>query len=698
MSSISLFGALSVRHRYRKARRSPPLTPAANTARKVSLLSFDLGAQEYALPLDRVREIIQLPEHVAEVAHSEAAIVGVVTLRDRLLPLVSLRSLLGLPPANGQTRGKVVVVPIGRGAIGVVTDRTREILHVDPDTIDPAPALLTRGEGDAEITAICRLERGSRLVALLSPDHLFRSDVVRRVLSEQSGEAGAEEAEDMETMADEQFIVFRLGDQEYGLPIASVDEIARPPERLARIPKAPAFVDGVMNLRGVVVPVIDLRKRFNIASAQSTGSQRILVLSLGAGKTGFVVDAVSEVAQHSRGSDRRGAGGVCRADAADRPHCQPRGAGPDDPSGRSGQPPRSHRSGCSCKVRPRCLRAGYEGFVIRLLIADDSALMRKLLEGIFREEGDFEIQLARNGTEALDLVRSFDPHVVTLDVQMPGLDGLSCLSRIMIEAPRPVVMISSLTADGAEATLEAIELGAVDFVEKPGGTVSLEIDRLRPLLVEKVRGAAKAKIRRTLRLAERVRHQFQQTGATRPAHARRVRKSAASARPSNGIVLIGASTGGPAALDIVLPLIPKTFGWPIVVAQHMPANFTAAFARRLNSICELDVVEASRPLPLLAGSIYIARGDADVVVTRRSTGLHAMPVPAKRDYPWHPSVERMVTSALEHYDPPQHHRRADDRHGARRSGCHAAGARARRPHDCRGGIERGCLGHARRTR
>lgn len=291
--------------------------------------------------------------------------------------------------------------------------------------------------------------------------------------------------------------------------------------------------------------------------------------------------------------------------------------------------------------------------MIRLLIADDSALMRKLLEGIFRAEGDFEIELARNGIEALDLVRTFDPHVVTLDVQMPGLDGLSCLSRIMLEAPRPVVMISSLTAEGAEATLQAVELGAVDFVEKPGRAVSLEIDRLRPLLIEKVRGAAKAKIRRTLRLAERVRHQFQRSGASRPAQASRVRKADAPASPSDGIVLIGVSTGGPAALDVVLPAMPRTFGWPIVVAQHMPANFTGAFARRLDTICELDVVEVSRPLPLQAGSIYIARGDADIVIARRANGLHVMPVPAQRDYLWHPSAERMVLSALEHFEPAQ---------------------------------------------
>jgi two-component system, chemotaxis family, protein-glutamate methylesterase/glutaminase len=289
--------------------------------------------------------------------------------------------------------------------------------------------------------------------------------------------------------------------------------------------------------------------------------------------------------------------------------------------------------------------------VIRLLIADDSALMRKLLEGIFREEGDFDIRLARNGTEALELVRSFDPQVVTLDVQMPEMDGLACLSRIMIESPRPVVMISALTEEGAEATLEAIELGAIDFVAKPSGTVSLEIDRLRPLLIEKVRSAANARIRRTLRLTERIRHQFRGAGmlsrAERPSH----RKStSAKADGSTGLVLIGTSTGGPAALDVVLPELPQGFPWPVMVAQHMPAGFTGPFAKRLNRTCQLEVVEVSRPMPLTAGTIYIGRGDADLVVAHRSSGLNAMSVPARRDYPWHPSVERMVRSALEHYD------------------------------------------------
>ena len=289
--------------------------------------------------------------------------------------------------------------------------------------------------------------------------------------------------------------------------------------------------------------------------------------------------------------------------------------------------------------------------MIKLLVVDDSALMRKMLQGIFRTEGDFEIQLARNGAEALELVRSFDPHVVTLDVQMPEMDGLACLRQIMIESPRPVVMISALTDEGAEATLEAMDLGAIDFVVKPGGTVSLEIDRLGPLLVQKIRAAANAHVHRTPRLTERIRHRLRGAGVSRrPDGAARKPPAKTKAAPALGLVLIGTSTGGPAALDIVLPQLPPDFPWPIMVAQHMPASFTGHFAQRLDRRCELRVVEVSRPTPLDAGTIYIGRGDADMIVAPRSTGLFAMSVPGRRDYLWHPSVERMVTSALEQYD------------------------------------------------
>ena len=120
-----------------------------------------------------------------------------------------------------------------------------------------------------------------------------------------------------------------------------------------------------------------------------------------------------------------------------------------------------------------------------------------------------------------------------------------------------------------------------------------------------------------------------------------------------GLVLIGTSTGGPAALDIVLPQLPPDFPWPVLVAQHMPASFTGAFARRLDRECHLNVVEVDQPMPLQPGTVYIGRGDADVMVAPRAAGMIAMPVPAQAHYPWHPSVERMVASALEHFDATQ---------------------------------------------
>jgi len=294
--------------------------------------------------------------------------------------------------------------------------------------------------------------------------------------------------------------------------------------------------------------------------------------------------------------------------------------------------------------------------MIKLLVADDSALMRKLLGDIFAAEGDFEIRFARNGKEALELAKSFQPDVVTLDVHMPEMNGLECLNRIMIESPRPVVMVSSLTDDGAQVTLQALDLGAIDFVTKPSGPVSLEIDAMRPALVETIRMAARAKLRKSLRLRDRVRHRMGQPKPAersvplQPAPRRASEPSPAEATGDiPGLVLIGASTGGPPAVEAVIAKLPQDFAWPVLVAQHLPASFTGAFARRLDNLCALRVVEVSQPMPLRPGHVYIGRGDADIMVAPRAAGPIALSVPAGAEFPWHPSVERMVTSALAHF-------------------------------------------------
>ena len=286
----------------------------------------------------------------------------------------------------------------------------------------------------------------------------------------------------------------------------------------------------------------------------------------------------------------------------------------------------------------------------RLLVVDDSPLMRRVLGDTFRQAGDFEVEIARDGKEAIEKLHSFQPQVITLDIHMPGMDGLACLDRIMLERPTPVVMVSALTAQGANETLDAIALGAIDFIEKPGGAMSLAIDALAPALVERVRAAAQARISPTRRLAERVRLRAAVPSASTPA-ARAAKPPArprASPKPAgDGVVLVGCSTGGPPALEALLSSLRADFPWPIVIAQHMPASFTGALAQRLDRLCALDVQEVSRPVPIVPGSAYIGRGEADLVITRRPSGLVAMAAPSSPEFRWHPSVDRLVTSAMD---------------------------------------------------
>jgi two-component system chemotaxis response regulator CheB len=277
---------------------------------------------------------------------------------------------------------------------------------------------------------------------------------------------------------------------------------------------------------------------------------------------------------------------------------------------------------------------------IRLLVVDDSALMRKHMRQIFEAEGDFTLAFARNGREALDQARAFLPDVVTLDVNMPELDGISCLEELMqADAPARVVMVSSLTEEGAAVTLRALELGAVDFVPKPDGTVSLSIDRIRPMLLGKVRAAARARPRRVVGLHARVsarRREVESRGLTRPAGGLAV----------PGMVLIGVSTGGPRTLEDILPALPADFPYPVLVAQHMPSSFTGVFARRMDGVCALEVCEVDGPMPLAAGRIHIGRGDADIVLERRLGRVVVNSVPAD-DTLWHPSADRLVSTAMQ---------------------------------------------------
>lgn len=273
---------------------------------ELQLVSFEVARQEYALGIESVQEIVQVPDSISRIPRTDAHVLGVMTLRNRLLPLVSLRSMFRLPEAALDERSKIVVVPLDEhNSIGVVMDTVREVLRVRKDLVAPLPAML--GDGRGEIQSICRLAGGKRLVSILSADQLFRHDAVRTALAAAGDlKEGTDMAESTTTARtqtvdeEEQFVVFRLGKEEYGAPIESVNEIVRVPDELTKVPKTAAFIEGVVNLRGSVLPVIDQRRRFDLPDIERTDRQRIMVFTIAGRRTGFIVDSVSEVLKIAR--------------------------------------------------------------------------------------------------------------------------------------------------------------------------------------------------------------------------------------------------------------------------------------------------------------------------------------------------------------------------------------------------------------
>jgi len=280
------------------ARTGASPAPAAEAAGvQQRLVTFDVATQEYALPLEDIREIVPIPDAIAVAPRAEAVLLGVVDYRDSLLPLLSLRLLLGFPAADAITGAeKVIVIPIGGVLVGLVADKMRAILRADATEIDATPSMLAaRTGGETRIRAIFRGEGGRRLISVLAPEQLFREDVMRR-LGDTSGDAhprpAAEARSAMEML---QFLVFRLGEDEFGLPIGAVDEVARVPEVITRVPRTPKFLEGVINLRGAVLPVIDQRKRFDMPKFTGGDGQRLIVVRSERHRAGLIVDSVSEV-------------------------------------------------------------------------------------------------------------------------------------------------------------------------------------------------------------------------------------------------------------------------------------------------------------------------------------------------------------------------------------------------------------------
>lgn len=275
------------------------------------LVSFTVAEQEYAIAIETVHEIVQVPAGITAVPNAPDQVLGLISLRERLLPLVSLRSLFGLPTVPPDEQHRIVVVALPDGSqVGLVTDTVKEVLSVPRRQAEPVPGVLARGQDLQAFESICRLEEGRRLVSIINADRLLGHAALREAaalggaIDPASGGPAREEntmhhetrgADEGPTDDDTQAVIFRLGDEEFAVPIMSVQEIVRVPETLTRVPRTPRFVEGVINLRGTVLPVIDQRTRLGMPPLARNDRQRIMVYTLAGVRTGFIVDSVAEV-------------------------------------------------------------------------------------------------------------------------------------------------------------------------------------------------------------------------------------------------------------------------------------------------------------------------------------------------------------------------------------------------------------------
>jgi purine-binding chemotaxis protein CheW len=270
-------------------------------ADELQLVSFSVHGQEYAADIAAVQEIVQMPARVTALPKASHQVLGLMTLRERLLPLVSLRAILNLPATTDPELQRVVVFSLKAGqAVGVVTDSVDEVLRVPRHLVEPLPSMLSQTNGIEEISSVCRLEGGRRLVSVVDVNRMLNHDAfVHAIDQAANAENGmqdpATDIEEERPEDEEQVVVFRLGSEEFGVPIAAVQEIVRVPEQLTFVPKAPDFVEGVINLRGSVLPVMDQRRRLGLEDVARNERQRIMVYVLNGRRIGFIVDAVSEV-------------------------------------------------------------------------------------------------------------------------------------------------------------------------------------------------------------------------------------------------------------------------------------------------------------------------------------------------------------------------------------------------------------------
>lgn len=281
---------------------------------------------------------------------------------------------------------------------------------------------------------------------------------------------------------------------------------------------------------------------------------------------------------------------------------------------------------------------------ISVVIVDDSAFMRKSLSIMLESDSDIKVVgTARNGLDGFEMIKKLRPDIVTLDIEMPIMDGLTALKKIMAECPTSVLMVSSLTTDGADSTLKALELGAVDFIPKELSYVNINITRIKEDLIQKVKEIVKQK-QLNDRL-KRLRALSRPTSVNIPAAA-----MADIPRIGYKAVALGVSTGGPLSLQKILPILSEKIKIPIFIVQHMPPRFTKTLAERLNGMCHLSVKEAEHGEKVENGFVYVAPGGFHMTIRKMNIANSIIEISEEPSYTLHrPSVDVMMNSVIEIY-------------------------------------------------
>ena len=282
------------------------------------------------------------------------------------------------------------------------------------------------------------------------------------------------------------------------------------------------------------------------------------------------------------------------------------------------------------------------GETIKVVVVDDSPFMRKILSDILNSDSQLEvIGSARNGKEAIETIKTLKPDILTLDIEMPIMDGLEALKIIMENHPMPIVMLSARTYEGGKSTMTALELGAIDFIQKPSNIFSTKADALKNEIIDKIKGAYKAKI-----FDRRKKVAKTSVAIPSPRKSEIIRAVGRGKHPiTQNIIAIGTSTGGPRALQNIIPLIPEHFPASVLIVQHMPEGFTKSLAERLDSISSIRVKEAEDSEEMRPGHAYIAPGNFHLEVKEGKLNkftLHLSQKPAVSGH--RPSADVMFKS------------------------------------------------------